>query len=124
MEFKQQFDVIVVDPPAFIKRRKDMKEGSLAYRRINEAAMGLLSRDGLLISASCSFHMQEDRLLQTLQQAAEAMICRHGFSGHHAGSPASSSCVCSSGTSSGGTFINRSAPDMTCENTGAATWPP
>ena len=70
---KQQFDVIVVDPPAFVKRRKDMKEGSLAYRRINEAAMGLLSRDGLLISASCSFHMQEDRLLQTLQQAARHM---------------------------------------------------
>ena len=70
---KQRFDVIVVDPPAFIKRRKDMKEGTLAYRRINEAAMGLLSRDGLLISASCSFHMAEDRLLQTLQQAARHM---------------------------------------------------
>jgi len=70
---KQRFDVIVVDPPAFIKRRKDMKEGSLAYRRINEAAMGLLSRDGLLISASCSFHMAEDRFLQTLQQAARHM---------------------------------------------------
>ncbi len=70
---QQRFDVIVVDPPAFIKRRKDMKEGTLAYRRINEAAMGLLSRDGLLISASCSFHMAEDRLLQTLQQAARHM---------------------------------------------------
>ncbi len=69
----QKFDAIVVDPPAFVKRRKDMKEGSLAYRRINEAAMGLLSRDGLLISASCSFHMTEDRLLQTLQQAARHM---------------------------------------------------
>ena len=70
---KQHFDVIVVDPPAFIKRRKDLKEGTLAYRRINAAAMGLLSRDGMLISASCSFHMAEDRLLQTLQQAARHM---------------------------------------------------
>ena len=70
---KQHFDVIVVDPPAFIKRRKDLKEGTLAYRRINAAAMGLLSRDGMLISASCSFHMAEDSLLQTLQQAARHM---------------------------------------------------
>lgn len=35
--------------------------------------MGLLPRDGMLISASCSFHMTEDRLLQTLQQAARHM---------------------------------------------------
>ena len=66
----ERFDVVLVDPPAFIKRRKDLKEGTLAYRRINEAAMGLLSRDGLLVSSSCSYHMEEARLLETLQKAA------------------------------------------------------
>jgi len=66
----EQFDVVVVDPPAFIKRKKDMKEGTLAYRRLNEAAMVLLGRDGLLTSASCSFHMDRDTLLRTLQQGA------------------------------------------------------
>ena len=66
----EKFDVVVVDPPAFIKRRKDMKEGSLAYRRINEAAMGLLARDGLLVTASCSFHMDSQQLLKTVQQAS------------------------------------------------------
>jgi len=65
----ERFDVVLVDPPAFIKRRKDLKEGTLAYRRINEAAMGLLSRDGLLVSSSCSYHMEEARLLETLQKA-------------------------------------------------------
>lgn len=64
-----RFDVVVLDPPAFIKRKKDMKEGALAYRRLNEAAMGLLSRDGLLVTASCSFHMDRDVLLRTVQQA-------------------------------------------------------
>jgi len=65
----EQFDVIVVDPPAFIKRKKDLKEGALAYRRLNEAAISLLSKDGLLVSASCSFHMDRDHLLRTIQQA-------------------------------------------------------
>ena len=69
----ERFDVVVLDPPAFIKRRKDLKEGTLAYRRLNEAALGLLERDGLLMTASCSFHMERDSLLRVAQQAA-----RHG----------------------------------------------
>ena len=64
-----RFDVVVLDPPAFIKRKKDLKEGTLAYRRLNEAAMGLLAKDGLLVTASCSFHMDRDNLLRTVQQA-------------------------------------------------------
>jgi len=65
----EKFDVVVLDPPAFIKRKKDLKEGTLAYRRLNEMAMGLLARDGLLVTASCSFHMDRDNLLRTVQQA-------------------------------------------------------
>jgi 23S rRNA (cytosine1962-C5)-methyltransferase len=67
---REHFDVVVLDPPAFIKRRKDLKEGTLAYRRLNEAALGLLERDGILVTASCSFHMQGDQLLRTVQQSA------------------------------------------------------
>jgi 23S rRNA (cytosine1962-C5)-methyltransferase len=67
---RERFDIVVLDPPAFIKRKKDIKEGSLAYRRLNEAALGLLGRDGILVTASCSFHMQRDQLLRTVQQAA------------------------------------------------------
>ena len=57
------FDIIVVDPPAFIKRKKDHKEGLGAYYRINELAMRLLNRDGLLMSASCSMHLQRSELV-------------------------------------------------------------
>ena len=67
---RERYDVVVLDPPAFIKRKKDMKEGVLAYRRLNEAALALLERDGLLVTASCSFHMHRDDLLRTVQQAA------------------------------------------------------
>jgi 23S rRNA (cytosine1962-C5)-methyltransferase len=70
---RERFDVVVLDPPAFIKRKKDLKEGMLAYRRLNEAALGLLGRDGLLVTASCSFHMQRDQLLSTVLRSA-----RHG----------------------------------------------
>ncbi len=63
----EQFDVIVVDPPAFIKRKKDHQEGLRAYHRINELAMHLLVDDGLLLSASCSMHLQRDELLDVLR---------------------------------------------------------
>ena len=65
-EDKQRFDVILLDPPAFIKRRKDVKQGLEAYRRINQLAMQLLSRDGLLVSASCSHHLERNRLQEIL----------------------------------------------------------
>jgi 23S rRNA (cytosine1962-C5)-methyltransferase len=67
---RERFDVVVLDPPAFIKRKKDLKEGTLAYRRLNEGALGLLERDGILVTASCSFHMQGDQLLRAVQQSA------------------------------------------------------
>ncbi|HAO34356.1 MAG TPA: class I SAM-dependent rRNA methyltransferase [Candidatus Competibacter sp.] len=69
-EARERFDVVIVDPPAFIKRRKDFKEGALAYRRLNEMAMQVLERDGLLISCSCSQLLSRDLLMQTLLQGA------------------------------------------------------
>ncbi len=65
---REHFDLIVLDPPAFIKRRKDKKEGALAYRRLNQAAMQLLSKDGILITSSCSHHMSAEELQQLVQQ--------------------------------------------------------
>jgi len=65
----ERFDVIIVDPPAFIKRKKDHKAGLNAYRKINEAAMRLLSRDGILLSASCSMHLKEHELQDVLRAA-------------------------------------------------------
>ena len=67
---RERFDIVVVDPPAFVKRRKDLAEGRLAYRRVNEAAMQLLGKDGLLVSCSCSFHFPRDMLLEALNQGA------------------------------------------------------
>lgn len=65
-----KYDVVIVDPPAFVKRKKDLKAGAEGYRRINELAMRLLNTDGILVSASCSHHMSRDALLQQVQLAS------------------------------------------------------
>jgi 23S rRNA (cytosine1962-C5)-methyltransferase len=66
---REKFDLVIVDPPAFIKRRKDAAKGEAAYRRLNQLAMQLLPRDGLLISCSCSYHLEPTALLEAIQKA-------------------------------------------------------
>ena len=67
---RRRFDVVVVDPPAFIKRKKDHPKGLAAYRRINQLAMRLIDRDGLLMSCSCSYHLAPGELVDAVQRAA------------------------------------------------------
>lgn len=69
-EARLHFDVIVLDPPAFIKRRKDVAKGLEAYRRLNQAALQVLAPGGLLVSASCSFHLARDQLHDLLRASA------------------------------------------------------
>lgn len=69
-EAGQRFDLVVLDPPAFIKRRKDIKAGEQGYRRINELAMHLVAPSGFLVSASCSMHFSRERLMETLAASA------------------------------------------------------
>jgi 23S rRNA (cytosine1962-C5)-methyltransferase len=67
---RERFDVVIIDPPAFIKRKKDLKEGVEAYRRLNQMAMQVLAKDGILISASCSYHLPRDTLVNLLLQTS------------------------------------------------------
>ncbi|MBI5612280.1 MAG: class I SAM-dependent rRNA methyltransferase [Gammaproteobacteria bacterium] len=68
----ERFDVVVLDPPALIKRKKDIKEGTRAYHRLNELAVELLADDGLLVSASCSYHLSREALQDVLLRASRA----------------------------------------------------
>nr|WP_319941390.1 class I SAM-dependent rRNA methyltransferase [Halomonas jincaotanensis] len=63
------FDVVILDPPAFIRKRKDMPAGERAYGKLNREAMRLLGRDGLLLSASCSMHLAPERLIDVVRGA-------------------------------------------------------
>ncbi|WP_300270248.1 class I SAM-dependent rRNA methyltransferase [Halomonas sp.] len=80
----EQFDVVILDPPAFIKKRKDIPAGERAYARLNREAMRLLGRDGLLLSASCSMHLAPEALMEVVRGAVRHQD-RHGqvlFQGH------------------------------------------
>lgn len=67
---RRRFDVVVIDPPAFIKRRKEIPKGEAAYKRLNQLAMQLLERDGILVSCSCSYHLEPQSLVTGIQRAA------------------------------------------------------
>jgi 23S rRNA (cytosine1962-C5)-methyltransferase len=70
------YDVVILDPPAFIQRRKDIKKGIAAYRRINELGLRLLNPGGLLVSGSCSMHLSRADLMSAMQQAAVRADCQ------------------------------------------------
>lgn len=66
----EKFDLVIADPPAFIRRKKDHRAGVEAYRRLNRQALQVLSDDGILLSASCSSHLDEAELLECVRTAA------------------------------------------------------
>jgi 23S rRNA (cytosine1962-C5)-methyltransferase len=67
-----RFDLVIVDPPAFAKRRKDVPKALAAYKRLNQLAMELLSPDGILVSCSCSHHVGAAELQEAIAKAARA----------------------------------------------------
>ena len=64
------FDVIVMDPPAFVKSRKTIAEATKGYLTVNRRAMELLEPGGYLITCSCSFHMGREAFREMLVNAA------------------------------------------------------
>lgn len=66
----RSFDVVVLDPPAFVKSRKVLKEAMKGYFTINRRAMELLRPGGHLITCSCSYHMEREMFRDLLVKAA------------------------------------------------------
>jgi 23S rRNA (cytosine1962-C5)-methyltransferase len=64
------FDLVVVDPPAFTKSRESLDQAARGYKEVNLRALRLLSAGGILVSCSCSHHMSEAHLFETVAQAA------------------------------------------------------
>lgn len=69
-EAKEKFDIVILDPPAFIQKRKDQQAGEAAYRHINELALKLMHSEGVLVSASCSMLLTDETLTEIVQGAA------------------------------------------------------
>jgi 23S rRNA (cytosine1962-C5)-methyltransferase len=67
----RRFDVVIIDPPALIKRRKDVAAGQRQYERLNRLAFGVLETEGVLVSCSCSHHLEPAMLQRAILGAAK-----------------------------------------------------
>ena len=66
----EKYDTIVLDPPAFAKTRSALPAAIRGYKEINLRAMRMLAPNGILLSASCSFHLSKALFLDMLRDAA------------------------------------------------------
>jgi 23S rRNA (cytosine1962-C5)-methyltransferase len=66
----RQFDTVVLDPPAFAKTKRAVDTALRGYKEINLRALKMLRENGLLVTCSCSFHVNETEFLQMLAAAA------------------------------------------------------
>jgi 23S rRNA (cytosine1962-C5)-methyltransferase len=69
---RARFDIVVIDPPAFAKRKKDLPKALAAYKRLNQLAMQVIADDGILVSCSCSYHVSPEDLQDAIAKAARA----------------------------------------------------
>ncbi len=69
-EAGERFDTIVLDPPAFAKNRGAVEAALRGYKEINLRALKLLKPGGVLITCSCSYHVNEELFLAMLAEAA------------------------------------------------------
>jgi 23S rRNA (cytosine1962-C5)-methyltransferase len=65
-----KYDVVILDPPAFAKRKKDLPKALAAYKRLNQLGLQLMANDGILVSCSCSFHVSAEDLQDAIAKAA------------------------------------------------------
>jgi 23S rRNA (cytosine1962-C5)-methyltransferase len=84
-----RFDVVILDPPALVRRRKDLKAGRALYRHLNARALAATRPGGLLVSCSCSSALDADTHLADLRAAARqvhrdiALVGRGGLPADH-----------------------------------------
>jgi len=69
---KERFGCIILDPPAFVKSRAKVREGLKGYKEINLRALRLLEPGGLLVTCSCSHHIDEELFREMLIDAAHS----------------------------------------------------
>ncbi|MEI3478416.1 MAG: class I SAM-dependent rRNA methyltransferase [Bilophila sp.] len=82
----RRFGVVCLDPPAFIKRKKDAEQGLNAYRRVNDLGLQLVEDGGILTSCSCSHHLEAEALRRLIAHCAakrglNTQLLYQGFQG-------------------------------------------
>jgi len=67
----KQYDVVILDPPAFTKSRDTIKGAKRGYKEINLRGLKMVKKGGYLITCSCSHYMSEELLSETIMDAAK-----------------------------------------------------
>jgi len=67
----RRFGTVILDPPAFIKSRKHLAEGQKGYLTVNRRALEMVAPGGLLVTCSCSYHLDRGTFLALIAQAAQ-----------------------------------------------------
>jgi 23S rRNA (cytosine1962-C5)-methyltransferase len=67
---RRQFSMVVLDPPAFAKSRRNLQAAVSGYKEINLRALRLLQPGGILVTCSCSHHLSEAALLELVAEAS------------------------------------------------------
>jgi len=66
----RQYDTIVLDPPAFAKSKRAIETATRGYKELNLRALKMLRPGGLLVTCSCSFHVEQSQFLEMLEAAS------------------------------------------------------
>ncbi len=69
-EAGEQYDIVILDPPAFTKSRQATKGAVKGYREINLRGMRLVKDGGFLVTCSCSHFMEQELFAKTIREAA------------------------------------------------------
>ncbi|MFN7160293.1 MAG: class I SAM-dependent rRNA methyltransferase [Candidatus Gracilibacteria bacterium] len=69
------YDVIILDPPAFVKSKKDIDRGMKGYISLNQRALEVLDNHGILMTCSCSGVVSDEQFFRMLSWAAQAAGC-------------------------------------------------
>jgi 23S rRNA (cytosine1962-C5)-methyltransferase len=69
----QQYDTVVLDPPAFAKSKSNLETALRGYKELNLRALKMLRPGGILVTCSCSYHVSPADFLEVVAQAARDM---------------------------------------------------
>ncbi len=70
-ESQDEFDTIVLDPPALAKSKKDISHAQRGYVSLNTNAMRRIAKDGVLVTCSCSHHIDRERFLDIIRESGQ-----------------------------------------------------
>lgn len=71
IEQNKNYDVIILDPPSFTRSKKNITTAKLGYKQINSNAIRLLKSGGILVTASCSHHIDEALFMEIILKSAK-----------------------------------------------------